>query len=133
MEQLSKRIVRDKITIEHRIAEAPAHIDYKWASNSTWYAVTLRMGTRKLAVPFGMGIGLQRDPDVMDVLSCLISDASSAENADSYHEWCHELGMDPADNANRRTYGAILTNTSKLKKFLGDKYHAYLSETEDDG
>ena len=133
MEQLTERIARDKITIEYTLDNAPDYIDYKWASNSNWYRVTLTMGRRKLTTYFGMGVGLEREPEVYDVLSCLIMDASSTENIEGYYEWCHDLGMDPDDSTHRKSYTATLDNTRKLRRFLGDKYHAYLYETEDDG
>ncbi len=129
---LSERIKRDKITIEHTYDDAPAHIDYASALNSVWYSIKLKMGTRRMTVPFGMGQGLERYPDAHDVLSCLIMDASTVEGIGGYYEWCHDLGFDSGESRNREIYGAVLGETRKLRRFLGDKYNAYLYDTEDD-
>jgi hypothetical protein len=86
------------------------------------YRVTLRRRTprRSMTVPFSCGSGWTREPDAADVLDCLLSDASSADQ--SFEDWCGDYGYDTDSRRHERTYKAVVRQTAKLRAFLGDDY-----------
>lgn len=129
MTTLEERIERDRITATVESAYAPG-----WASDDRpardWYRVTLQMDGRRMTVPFGMGPALRREPDVGDVLECLLSDASGIENTRGFEDWASDYGLDTDSRRAERDYGLVQDQTVDLRAFLGDKYDAYLWDTE---
>jgi len=128
MMKLSQRITRDNVRIESTMTGAPAGAGDR--SDSNWYSVTLKRKRRTLTVPFGMGPALCRDPQAAEVLSCLLSDAASYENARSFEEWAGEFGYDADSREAERTYRLVGQQTAKLRKFLAADYAAFLWNTE---
>lgn len=95
------------------------------------WTVVLRYGKKRLTVPFFMGVGhYGKEPEVYDVLNCLVSDAASVDNARSFEEWASELGYDPDSRKAEKIFKACERGTKKLKKFLGEQYDIFLYETE---
>lgn len=95
------------------------------------WTVVLRYGKKRLTVPFFMGVGHNgKEPDVYDVLSCLVSDAYSVENSRSFEEWASELGYNPDSRKAEKIFKACERTRAMLKKFLGEQYEAFLWETE---
>lgn len=82
------------------------------------WKVTLRRGPARLTVPFTQGSAHRKPPTAMDVLGCLASDASGAE--ESFEEWCGNLGYEADSRKAKKTYDAVKKQTAKLKTFLGD-------------
>jgi hypothetical protein len=130
MIKLSQRIRDDNVRIESVMTDAPAWADDR--RDSAWYAVTLKRKRRTLTVPFGMGSALCCDPEVDEVLSCLLLDAAGYENARSFEEWAGEYGYDADSRKAERTYELTGKQTARLRVFLGDDYDAYLWRTEND-
>lgn len=126
-EKLSGRIAQDGITARaFRRNGAPIYTT--GMDDMDWWNVRLRMGNRITTVPFGMGYGLGgREPTAEDVLSCLLSDASSA--GQSFSDWAGDYGYDRNDRSAMRTYRQVCRQTEKLREFLGEKFDAYLYET----
>jgi hypothetical protein len=126
---LKTRIRDDRIRASAKYrGSAPSYVT--GMDDMDWWNVTLKMNGRQLTVPFGMGYGHnQAEPTAENVLSCLLSDASDAENAASFEDWCSEYGRDTDSRSAERTYRQIRKQTEKLSAFLGEKYHPYLRET----
>ena len=129
---------------EHRIrAKAewadrnPSAPDWKDANH---FKVTLRRDvlvplsghtSRQLTTYFSQGYGIQGEPTAVGVLSCLISDAASYNNARGFEDWASDLGFDPDSRKAERTYRAVEKQVQVLKRFLGDElYREALTETE---
>ena len=84
-----------------------------------------------MTVPYMDGVGCTGDPDVADVLHCLISDASSVYHASGFLDWCDELEFDPDSISSRGTYQACQKVESRLEKFLGTVgFLSYIQDTE---
>lgn len=133
MVTLTSRIANDNVRAESVMTDAPTHAwDEGSPEPANWYRVTLTRKRRRMTVPFGMGSALTSEPSAHDVLSALLSDAASIENSRSFEEWADELGFDEDSRKAEKTYNADVTQTEKLKEFLGDDYQAYLWETEND-
>ncbi len=95
------------------------------------YACTLRSGKSRLTVPFSMGSGLSRAPELADVLDCMASDSSGVENAKSFEDWCAEYGYDTDSRKAERTFKICEREAENLKRFLGESaYQTLLWKTD---
>lgn len=86
------------------------------------YTVRLRFQRRSLTTSFFMGSALTREPTAADVLSSLLLDATSVENAGSFEEWARDLGYDPDSRKAEKIYRACERTVPKLRRFLGDHF-----------
>lgn len=118
------------ITITSKYAPMPRGIADNFGRDGTSWSVTLRKGRKSLTTPFHMGSAHRGEPDAAGVLSCLLSDMSSAGM--SFHEFCREFGYSHDDCIDeetgrelrtckcRTTWKAIEKNAPKVRAFLGD-------------
>jgi hypothetical protein len=95
--------------------------DWRGASH---YRVTLRAHGRQMSTFFSMGAAHCHEPEAVDVLDCLLSDASSIDNCSGFDDWAAECGMDTDSRKAERTYNTVMAQTAKLKTFLGELYDA---------
>ena len=94
-----------------------------WMPGTHPYKCTLRYKGRRLTVPFFMGPANTREPTSADVLSCLISDATRAE--DSFEDFCSNLGYDNDSRKAEATFKACAAMGPKIRKLLGDDFDAF--------
>lgn len=113
------------------------------------YKCTLRMGRKRLTVPFYMSVAHTREPSALDVLSCLLMDSSAAD--EPFESWAENFGLNPGRSptprtaahsqavallaclalANpdsrkaERTYRACLANARKVRRFLGENFETF--------
>lgn len=127
MMTLQQRINRDGITARAEWADGNPNMSDMPAGSSHW-RVTLRRKGKQLTVPFSQGPAHSHEPAAIDVLSCLISDASGAEQR--FEDWADDLGFDTDSRKAERIYNAVQKQTAKLRRFLGADFDAYLYETE---
>jgi len=99
--------------------------DNEWARSARHYRVTLRRGRRQFTTFFSQGSAHLSDPTAGDVLGCLLSDASGAE--DSFEDWCAEFDYSTDSIRARSTYAVIRQQTRRLKQFLGEHYNQGLT------
>ena len=83
------------------------------------WRVTLRRAGRRLTVPWYQGPAVCSEPTAEDVLACLLSDATSAD--ESWESWCSEYGYDPDSRRDYATYQQVRRQTRKLRRFLGEE------------
>lgn len=121
---LRQRIARDNIRAESVMIDRPAWADF----GANWYRVTLKRRRRTLVTPFGMGEAHTSEPTAEDVLECLLSDASGADQ--DFEQWAGEYGYDTDSRKAEQTYRQVVAQTAKLRRFLGDDFDAYMYETE---
>jgi hypothetical protein len=134
MSTLTERITEDQITATatYRDNGAPSYVDDNMRGMD-WWNVTLQFEGRQVTIPFGMGSGHHgAEPTAHDVLSAVLSDASSAENNPSFEDWAGEYGYDTDSRSAEGTYRQVMAQTEKLRAFLGGKYDTYLWETDND-
>lgn len=68
---------------------------------------------------FSMGYGHNgKEPKADEVLDCLASDASGAD--EGFGEFCDNFGYDQDSRKAEKIYKACRHNSERLKKFLGD-------------
>jgi hypothetical protein len=123
---LAERIEADGLTMMYRPTNTPA-----WAvEGSRAWQCTIEGFGRSLDVPvFAMGPALTGDPSVADVLEVTLSDTAGYRNADGYHDWLSEFGMDD-DKPARQTYKSVGKQADRVRAFFGEHEDDYLWHTE---
>src|SRR6185369_7573188 len=101
--------IRAEVKYGARVERPESWGEKSWGENQPAHSwtVTLRNGRRRYTVDFygGAAVG---EPSAADVLACLASDATSAENARSFEEWCSDFGTDTDSRRAERTYNACV-------------------------
>jgi len=69
-------------------------------------------------------------PLCADVVSCLVLDASTYDNAASFSDWCRELGMNVDSIKDKRTYDLVGEQSKQLRHLLGSEYENALYNVE---
>jgi hypothetical protein len=70
------------------------------------------------------GPGKPKPPDAPDVLSCLCSDATSADRV-TFEDWCSDFGYDTDSRKAEKTYLACVDTNAKLHRFLGEDFDLF--------
>jgi len=92
------------------------------------YKVVLRnRARRQMTLYFSMGLLLECEPEPLDVLICLASDALSVECTGGFEGWASDFGHDTDSRKAERMYAACQKITGQLKRFAGDTYQQLLS------
>jgi hypothetical protein len=121
---MAKKLVNYvKIKVEHGANVIPDGME-----NMNQYTVTLKFKGRQLTTPFFTGLGWDTEPNQLDVLSSLLSDASCYENSSSFEDFCSDLGYNSDSRKAEKIYQACEKNAKKLKQFLGDDHEAISNE-----
>jgi len=89
------------------------------------WRVTLRFEGRRTTVDFWQGLGHSAEPTAADVLSSLVLDASSYENAGSFEAFVADLGYDEDSRAAERVYKACGKMAPRVRKLLGEHFDAF--------
>jgi hypothetical protein len=119
---------------EHGITAIPVQVESnphmpEARDGSRHWKVTLRKGAARLTVPFTQGSAHTKTPTAIDVLSCLASDAQSADY--TFAEWCSELGFDADSRSAEKTFKAVKKQSAALRRFLGDGlFRALLQDSQ---
>jgi len=109
-----------KITAGVERANGPAPKSFPEGSRS--WLVTLKIADRSLTVPFYCEPGIKDAPDAADVLSCLLSDATSVENATDFEDWATENGYSADSREAERIYQACAMSIGSLRALLREHY-----------
>lgn len=92
------------------------------ANEQALYRKTCETGllyhTGDRSVVFGSTKGQQPAPGVLDVLYCLVSDAS-VRHASQYEEWASDYGYDADSRKGEEIYRAVQKQTTDLLRVLG--------------
>ena len=108
----------NRIRATVRYMDGPAPEGFSPGSRS--WRVTLRYQGRALTVPFHQGPAIRDEPTAADVLECLASDASSAEQP--FEQWCGDYGENTDSRKAEATYKAVVRQTKGLRRLLGDDF-----------
>jgi hypothetical protein len=96
-----------------------------WEGQHHPWRVTLSYRGHKLSVDFFQGMAHEKEPTAADVLSCLISDATSVENTRSFEEWCSDFGCDTDSRKAEKAFKACEAMVPKLRRLLGDDFDLF--------
>lgn len=88
-----------------------------WRADASHWRVTLGRGTdQPFDTFYSMGSAHTGEPELCDVLNCLLSDAVAADQ--SFDEWCSDLGMNPDSINDRDTYDACRQTSVNLRQLF---------------
>jgi len=131
LKSIRQFVANNRIDISSVLVDCNPHMmTDKMPEGSAHWRCTLRRGRSRMTVYFSQGPAAVEEPRVASVLSCLADDASSVENAQSFEEWCRELGYDTDSRKAERTWKLIWSQVLRLKSFLGDAYETLLWKVE---
>lgn len=122
MSNAARTVERHSITAE--VVPGPTNPD--WSAPHTSWLVTLRFEGRTMTVPFHMGLAHTHEPEAPEVLECLASDASGADNADGFADWASEYGYDTDSRKAEALYRQICEQVTELRTFLGAEVYTEL-------
>jgi len=71
-------------------------------------------------------------PEPAIVFGCVLSDATSADQATDWRDFASSFGYDPDSITARETYEACLKERDQLREFLGALFDEYMSNEYDD-
>jgi hypothetical protein len=113
---LRRFIRQNEIKFAYKVADAnPA-----MGENMDHWRCRLRIGDRKIIVPFSKGYGHRgRPPSLREVLACLASDSHNLNG--SFNDWADEYGYAPDSRTAHRTYKACCKIAEKLEYLLGGR------------
>lgn len=118
-------------TMQEFIEKTGTTAIFEWASdnpfmsgNMNHYKVTIKVKNRRYTSYYSQGYGVKRDPQVADVLSCLVMDASSFENSRDIDDFIAETGFDVSCMADVRRIEKIYKACEKTLKALRRLYSA---------
>lgn len=103
-----------------------------WPAGAYHWTITLRLGDRKMSVPFTKGPGLGPEPpEAAEVLACLAMDARSIEDANGFEDWAADFGYDSDSRRAEQIYTAAQRQTAELRAWAGPDYDSLLAAEED--
>lgn len=120
MQTMQAFIAAHGITMETTMVDRNPHMD-DMPQGSTHWLCTITADGSTMEVHFSMGPAHCAEPELPEVLDCLASDATTVENAQTFLDWCAELGYDDDSRRAERTYRATVEQTEALRGLLGAK------------
>jgi hypothetical protein len=122
------RIKDNGITMKvSRVDSNPAMSDF----NGDHWKCVIRMGKKRMTLIFSQGYAYKgAEPELENVLDCLLSDASILENAPNFEDYCNEFGYDSDSRKAEKGFKALERQVLKLQNFLGEKYEEFVFNTE---
>lgn len=85
-----------------------------------------RGNSTELVVYFSQGSAHKQSPTLAEVLNCLVSDASSVDNAYDFEDWASECGYNTDSRKAEAIYNVCKRQTQELKDLLGSNAYAQL-------
>lgn len=82
------------------------------------FLCTISRGSQSYEFWFSQGEGCKESPTLTDTLSCLIMDASSAD--ESFESWCAEYGYDDDSRKAERIYNAVKETRAALFTLMSE-------------
>lgn len=134
MATMSERVHELGITIENRRTMGTQQSQRDYPGGHHWSS-TLRMGSKRLTVPFHQGSAWKRPPNAEEVLNALALDSSGYDNTGGFADWASEYGFSLEEREDRRharmVYDTVGRQRAKLMAFLSaEDYDALLYHTE---
>ena len=115
----------DKLGVTVETLDCIAVPDH-WPQGTWGINVRLRYKRRQLTTPFYLGPAHTSEPSAGDVLSCLISDANTAECSDTFEGFCDDFGLDHDSRKAEHTWKLVQRLAPKVRRFLGDDWDTFV-------
>lgn len=117
-----------KFATEHKITMKCTQTDSNPSMSDSHgmdhWKCSLRRGAKRMSLVFSMGSGHHgAEPTFYEVLESLAMDASGAENARDFEDWCSEYGYDCDSRSAHKIWKSVDKQAKKLKAFLGSELY----------
>lgn len=96
----------------------------QWKRDARGWTVCLKYKGRVLTVDFWQGTGCEGDPTASGVLSCLLSDASSADQP--FADWAADCGYSNDSIKALAMFKACQKTRNDLKRFLAADFESFM-------
>jgi hypothetical protein len=96
------------------------------SKGGTYWLVVLSYDGKSLPVWYTLGMAHKGSPDKYDVLSSMLTDATS----ETFDDWCSEYGYENDSFASKRIYDACLQQGKETKWLLGKDLFEQAKECE---
>lgn len=91
-----------------------------WDASASHWRCTLTYEGRRMSVQYHMGSAHKSSPELLGVLGCLFSDASSGDT--DFSDFCSEFGYEEDSRKAEKTWKACASMNVRLHKLLGSDY-----------
>lgn len=112
-------------------ARLPLEKQDEWQRKANGYSCTLTYQGRRLTTDYFMGTGIDHPPRTDELLSSLLLNAQTAENARDFENFCSDLGYDTDSRQAEKIYKQCLNIAERLRRLLGDDYDVFASAEQD--
>lgn len=92
-----------------------------WAKFKNSYKVVLKYKKRQITIMFYQGN--YNDPEVSDIINCLLSEAYASDV--SFEEWIWEFGYEN-NKESKFIYDSCLKNSKKIHSLLGNEFDLFI-------
>lgn len=114
-----------------KIKERPDGNDGQWDADASHWRLLLKRGSKEIEVYYSQGSAHSNEPDLDDVMYCLLSDVSDIEDVD-FEEWASNLGYDTDSRKAERTFEACKKQLLNLRLLFTNKELEQLHELYQD-
>ena len=97
-----------------------------WAEGTRAFSVTLRHQRRQFTLDFFQGPAHEKEPDIDDVLDCVILDSQGIDNARSFEDWASDFGYDTDSRKAEAIFKTCKRQRAELKRLMGNDYDSLL-------
>jgi len=111
-----------KLKIKLKIVES-IEGNRDWGIPNNGFKLCLSCAGKSFTFPFYQGYGITHDPEVVEVVECLMSDSSVDED---YESFCQEFGYESDSNKAKKIHKACLRTRVKMQNLLGDNFESML-------
>ena len=116
MTTMEQFVRENKISVKSELVDHNPNMD---DFEGNHWKVALKRPNKQMTLYFSKGYGHNgKEPEVEEVLSCLISDADVFEYG--FEDWAVSLGYDPDSRKAKRIWKTCFCQTNKLVNFLGN-------------
>lgn len=133
MISLAERIQEVGLTMTHRYVPED-QMDDGWMRGTHQYAVTLRLPgipSPSITVPYFQGPAIVSEPQIEDIVGCLVTEAGAYLSASSFEEFATDHGYNPDSRKAEAIFTRMGVAADELRNFLGEEIlNQFLYETE---
>lgn len=104
-----------------------------WQKKSHPYTCTLIYNGNTLETPFFTGPGWEKEPDWMDVLGALFSEADSFVSSRDFTDFCLNFGYDTDSIRALKIYESCERTAQALQDLLGDDFEEISDYLREEG
>ena len=81
------------------------------------YRITIKSNKKRMTVYYSQGFGITHTPQLLDVLDCILCDASYSDY--EFSEFCKDLGYCDDSMSALKIYNLCKKNGEKIRKLFG--------------